>query len=51
MAVQRPSELNPNGKTDQGMLHHSPAEKPAGFEKIVKSTKKVISIIKLLITT
>jgi hypothetical protein len=46
-----PSELNPNGKTDPGTLHQSPAGKPAGFKKIVKSTKKVISIIKLLITT
>jgi hypothetical protein len=47
----RPSELNPNGKTDPGTLHQSPAGKPAGFKKIVKSTKKIISIIKLLITT
>jgi len=41
MAVQRPSELNPNGKTDPGTLHQSPAGKPAGFKKIVKSTKKL----------
>jgi hypothetical protein len=51
MAVQKPSQLNPNSKTDPGTLHHSPAETPAGFEKILKSTKKVISIIKLLVTT
>jgi hypothetical protein len=29
MAVQRPSELNPNGKTDPGTLHHQYADEPA----------------------